>query len=110
MESKFTGTKRGLSWTKFVQMFLSVISLGIAIPWAVCRTERWMAKHTIIDGKQLKFDGTGGALFGQYIKWFLLTCITFGIYGSVVKLRMHQWVIAHTHFAEPVAAEANVAA
>ena len=100
MESKFTGTKGGLSWTKFVQAFLSIITLGIGIPWAVCRTERWIAKHTIIDGKQLKFDGTGGQLFGQYVKWFFLTIITIGIYGSVVSLRMKQWVIAHTHFVE----------
>jgi uncharacterized membrane protein YjgN (DUF898 family) len=105
MESKFTGTKGGLSWTAFVEVFLTIITLGIAKPWAVCRTQRWMAKHTIIDGKQMKFDGTGGALFGQYLKWFFLTIITFGIYGSVVKLRMHQWVIAHTHLVETAAEE-----
>ena len=52
---------------------------------------------TIIDGHKLIFDGTGAQLFGNYIKWFLLTIITFGIYSFWLSIKMKQWVTKHTH-------------
>ena len=58
---------------------------------------KWVAEKTYIDGKQLYFDGTGLQLFGNYIKWFLLTIITLGIYGFWMGIKMKQWVVSHTH-------------
>ena len=34
----------------------------------------WEVKHTVIDGR-LYFDGTALQLFGNWIKWLLLTII-----------------------------------
>ena len=81
MESKFTGRLIGLIGIGILQAILIAITLGLGTPWAVCMKEKWMAEHTIIDGKQVTFDGNGGQLFGHYIKWFLLTIITLGIYS-----------------------------
>lgn len=97
MESKFTGGLLGLIGISILQGLIITFTLGIATPWAVCLKESWIAKHTIIDGRQLVFDGTGGQLFGNYIKWFLLTIITFGIYSIWVSIKMKQWVVKHTH-------------
>ena len=36
-------------------------------------------------------------LFGNYIKWLLLTLITFGIYSFWLTIKMKQWVTKHTH-------------
>ena len=36
-------------------------------------------------------------LFGNYIKWFLLTIITLGIYGFWLNIKMKAWVVSHTH-------------
>lgn len=47
-----------------------------------------------------KFDGGGTALFGKYIIWFLLTIVTFGIYGLWVSVKLVKWVVAHTHTVE----------
>lgn len=41
----------------------------------------------------------GSQLFGNYIKWFLLTIITFGIYGFWLDIKMKQWITKHTHHA-----------
>ena len=98
-ESRFTGGLLGLLGINILQGLLIGITLGIGAPWAICMKERWIAKHTIIDGKQLVFDGTGGQLFGNYIKWFLLTIITIGIYGFWLDIKMKQWIVKHTHFA-----------
>lgn len=96
-ESEFNGGLLGLIGISILTFFLSLLTLGIGAPWAVCMRERWYAKHTIIDGHQLVFEGTGGGLFGQYIKWFLLTLITLGIYSLWLSIKMKKWVISHTH-------------
>jgi len=97
--SVFTGGLLGLIGVNLLQALLTVCTLGLCVPWAVCIKERWIAKHTYIDGKQLKFDGTGGQLFGKYIVWMLLTIITIGIYAFWLDIKMKQWVVKHTHFA-----------
>ena len=45
----------------------------------------------------MKFDGTGAQLFGSYIKWFLLSIVTFGIYTLWLPIKMQQWITKHTH-------------
>ena len=102
-ESKFTGGLLGLIGISILQVLLTVITLGLAYPWAVCMKERWIAKHTIIDGKQLVFDGTGVQLIGKYLLWWFLTIITFGIYSFWLNIKMKQWVVKHTHMVEKVA-------
>ena len=97
--SKFDGGLLGLIGINLLQGLLIIITLGIGLPWALCMKERWIAKHTYIDGKQLVFDGTGAQLIGNYIKWFLLTIITFGIYSFWLEIKLKQWLVKHTHFA-----------
>ena len=96
-KSEFDGRLLGLIGTSVVCFLTIFFTLGIGTPWAVCRQERWYAKHTYIDGKQLTFDGEGGELFGKYIKWFLLTIVTLGIYSFWLTIKMKQWVVEHTH-------------
>ena len=98
-ESKFTGGLLGLLGINILQGLLIMITFGLGAPWAICMKERWIAKHTVIDGRQLVFDGTGSQLFGNYIKWFLLTIITLGIYSFWLSIRMKQWIVKHTHMA-----------
>jgi uncharacterized membrane protein YjgN (DUF898 family) len=96
--SEFDGGLLGLVGISILQGILITFTFGLGAPWAVCIRERWVAKHTIIDGRRLTFDGNGGQLFGNYIKWFLLTIVTFGIYGFWLSIKMKQWVVKHTHF------------
>jgi uncharacterized membrane protein YjgN (DUF898 family) len=97
--SKFTGSLLGQIGINFLQSLLIVFTLGFGTPWAVCMKQRWIAKHTIIDGHQLVFDGNGAQLFGSYIKWMLLTIVTLGIYAFWLDIKMQQWITKHTHLA-----------
>ena len=106
MESKFTGGLLGLIGISILQGIIMCCTLFIGTPWALCLKQSWLAKHTIIDGKKLTFDGKGGQLFGNFIKWMLLTIITFGIYSFWLTIKMKKWVAKHTHFVEEVAQEA----
>ena len=67
MESKFTGGLLGLIGINILAGLITIVTLGIGAPWAICVRERWIARHTVIDGRRLYFDGTGAQLFGNYI-------------------------------------------
>jgi uncharacterized membrane protein YjgN (DUF898 family) len=96
-ESKFTGGLLGMIGTYILMVLISVFTLGIALPWALCIWQKWVADHTIIDGKQMVFDGTGAQLFGNYIKWWLLCMVTLGIYSLWLPIKFRQWTTMHTH-------------
>ena len=59
----------------------------------------WEVKHTVIDGRRLYFDGTALQLFGNWIKWLLLTIITLGIFSFWLAIALRKWKTKHTHFA-----------
>ena len=44
------------------------------------------------------FDGTAMQLFGNWIKWWFFTIITFGIYVFWLNIKVTQWITKHTHF------------
>ena len=96
-ESYFDGGLLQLIGYRFLGMLVTVLTLGICLPWAYTMVYGWETKHTVINGERLTFDGTAIGLFGNWIKWFLLTVITLGIYGFWVGIKLKKWRIAHTH-------------
>lgn len=78
--------------------FVSVITLGIALPWMLCKFQRWTARHTVVCGKRMYFDGTGIQLIGKYLLWAFLSVITFGIYGWWLTINIRKWIAKHTHY------------
>ena len=52
----------------------------VIYPFALVLRERWRAKHSFIDGKQLVFTGSALGLFGRWILWLLLIFVTLGVY------------------------------
>lgn len=98
-ESYFDGGLLQLIGWKLLGGLITIITLGICYPWAICMVYNWGVKHTVIEGKRLEFDGKAIQLFGNWIKWLLLTIITFGIYGFWVGIKLKKWITKHTHFA-----------
>lgn len=96
--SKYDGGVLETAIYSLISSIIISITCGIATPWALCFLYKFIISHVIIDGRRLSFDGTGTQLFGNWIKWFLLTIITCGIYGFWVAPRLYNWVAKHTHF------------
>jgi uncharacterized membrane protein YjgN (DUF898 family) len=89
--------------TAILGLLITVFTLGICYPFAVVLRQRWRAKHSFIDGKQLIFTGSAWGLFGNWIKWLLLIIITLGIYSLWVGPRIQKWVWENTDFAATTA-------
>lgn len=101
MESKsyFDGGLLQLIGWRLLGGFISIITLGICLPWAMVMIYDWETKHTVIEGKRLKFDGTAMGLFGTWIKWLLLIIVTLGIYSFWVAISLKKWRTKNTSFA-----------
>ena len=98
MRSKFTGGLLGLIGVNILSWLITFCTLGLATPWAMCIKYKWEVKNTVIEGRRLKFVGTGSSLFLHYIKWWILTIITFGIYGFWLYIKLLQWKTENTVF------------
>ena len=92
------GLGEWICWN-IVGVFVTAITFGICYPWALCKIYGWKINHTVINGRRLKFNGTGVSLFGNWIKWLLLTIITFGIYSFWLGIKLEQWKVKNTTFA-----------
>ena len=99
-KSYFDGGLLQLIGWQILGGLVTTLTLGICYPWAICMIYRWEAKHTVINGRRLKFTGTATQLFGNWIKWLLLTIITFGIYGFWLNIKLVKWKTKHTEFAD----------
>lgn len=97
-KSYFDGGLLQLIGWKILGFIVTVLTLGICFPWAMCMIYNWETKHTVINGKRLKFDGSAIGLFGLWIKWFLLCIITLGIYSFWVQISLKKWKTKHTSF------------
>lgn len=98
--SYFDGGLLQLIGWRLLGILVTVCTLGICFPWAVCMIYSWETKHTVIEGKRLMFTGTALGLFGNWIKWFLLCLITLGIYSLWVGIALKKWRTKHTIFIE----------
>lgn len=97
-DSYFDGGLLQLLGWKILGSLITILTLGICYPWAVCMVYNWEIKHTVVDGKRMEFDGKAIQLFGNWIKWFFLTIITIGIYGFWLDIKVKKWKTKHTHF------------
>lgn len=85
--------------TAVLALLITVFTLGICYPFALVLRERWRAKHSYIEGRQLVFNGSAWGLFGLWLKWFALIIITLGIYTFWVGPRIYRWKWENTSWA-----------
>ena len=97
--SYFDGHLIQLIGWKILGFLITILTLGILYPLAMCMVYRWEVKHMVINGHRLVFDGSAWGLVGLWIKWILLCIITLGIYAFWVQISLRKWKTKHTHFA-----------
>jgi hypothetical protein len=97
-DSYFDGKVLDLIGWRILAFLITSITFGLAAPWAKCMLYSYQIRHTVYNGKRLKFEGTGGSLFVNTFKWIFFSIITLGIYTLVIPVKKTKWVISHIHF------------
>jgi len=98
-KSYFDGGLLQLICWRILGGIITMVTLGICYPWALCMVYGWKVNHTVINGRRLKFTGSAIGLFGNWIKWFLLCFVTFGIYSFWLGIALEKWKVKNTEFA-----------
>lgn len=84
--------------TAVLAWLVTIFTLGLAVPFAIVLRHRWKAKHTYIHGHRLVFLGSGTSLFLNWVKWWLLSIVTLGVYLFWVAPRLQKWIVENTDF------------
>ena len=77
---------------------MTICTFSLCYPLALCWVYGWKINHTVIEGRRLKFTGTAIGLWGNWIKWLLLTMVTLGIYSFWVWIKLEDWKVKNTTF------------
>lgn len=78
---------------------IRIITLGFSGYLSACLWKKFYAKHTMIDGKRLSFDGRVLQLWGKKIVFNILFVITLTIYKYFAPFSLKSWEAKHTHVA-----------
>ena len=79
--------------------FIASFTFGLLYPWALTMMYSWQARHTVIQGKRLAFNGKAMSLFWNMVKWILLSIVTLGIYSFWAMIELEKWRVENTTFA-----------
>ncbi|MBW2029587.1 MAG: DUF898 family protein [Deltaproteobacteria bacterium] len=94
---RFSGSGGQYFGTVFIHLFLlSMITFGLYSPWALVRLYKLKATHTVINGKRVNFNGTGGDLFVLGLIQGLITLVTFGLYFPWAFCSIYRWRAQNT--------------
>jgi uncharacterized membrane protein YjgN (DUF898 family) len=95
---EFRGSWLDIFGATLLMGLLSLVTLGIGIPWAYVHYRKTIISHTFLNEQPLQFDGKGGQLFGQMLMILLLTLITLGFYAILgfANVRILKWDAEHT--------------
>lgn len=86
-----------IGWT-ILGSLVTIATLGICYPWALTMIYGWKINHTVIEVHRLQFTGSAIGLFGQWLKWLLLSILTLGIYSFWVRIKLMDWKASQTSF------------
>lgn len=70
----------GLFLVKVLAFFMTVLSATLLLPWAkTIVIEKWTS-NLVIDGRRVRYTGSGAGLFGVWLKIWALSVITLTVY------------------------------
>jgi uncharacterized membrane protein YjgN (DUF898 family) len=95
-QSYFDGGLFSLLGWKILGGLITILTLGICYPLALCMTYGWETNHTIINGKRLHFNGKAVDLFLHWLLWWFLTIITLGIFSFWLTISLKKWIVKNT--------------
>ena len=98
---RFNGSGGQLFVNILVGYVLTIITFGIYFPWFYCSLIKWFTENTQADIEglgtlNLSFTGRGESLLVTVLIGYLLTAITFGIYGFWCQVNIFKFLYGNT--------------
>jgi|GEM_PF-1089777 len=78
-ESVFSGKLLGFAWVHLVYFASIFLTANLLMPIGLAYKERYMARHTKVEGRQLEFYGSGLKLFIKKLAISLISPIILGV-------------------------------
>ncbi len=99
--TRFTGGAAAYIGWQLLRAAVGLVTAGMTAPYLDAAYYRWAWKHTMLDGRQLRFDGRGGQIFWRNMRWMLLTLVTAGVYAFWALPAYARWIAENTHYDDP---------
>lgn len=87
-----------LSFIKHGCNFLSLITLGLAIPLSLKLETKYLVSTTYYDDRPLWFNAKLHGIYLRFLLWFFLGIITLTIYFYIIPNKFRKRTIENTHF------------
>lgn len=71
----FSGSGKGYFPVWIVNVLLTIVTLGLFLPWALVRSRRYFYANTSLAGEKFSFHATGGSIFVGWIGMVVLYII-----------------------------------
>ena len=71
-----------------------LLALGALMPLIIVLGLRFRARNSAWRGLSFRFDRTGGAAYGPFLGWPILSALTATLLYPLMKLRQHEFVVA----------------
>ena len=95
--SLFDGSFASYLGNSLLCSFLTMITCGIAYPWASVPLLKWEYNGSVVSGDRAGYFGNGTDMFGIYIINGLLSFITCGIYTPWAICKINRYVYSNVH-------------
>lgn len=97
-----TGSGWAYAWRASLWMLLTIVTLGLALPWGEAALERYKARHTHYGTLQGRFEGTGWQLFkrGWWLWLLSLPLIALPFIYPAYKAVVWRWWVSGIRFGE----------
>lgn len=83
---KFSGHGSDYFVLCFVNVLLSIITLGLYYPWAKVKMLKYLYQETELEGSRFSFNGTGKEIFIGFLKTFAILFVLYlGLFLSVLS-------------------------
>jgi len=92
----FHGTGAALFGIQFVNILLTIVTLGLYYPWAKAATLRYMYQETDFLGTRFVFHGTGKEMFWGFIKAAAIIIALYSVYFAGIFLNNITLIIVGT--------------
>ena len=80
-------------------LLVYVILVGI-LPLAIHGSMRYRMSRTTFRGIRFGYRGSRTVLIGKFVKMFLLTLVTFGVYGCWMEMKLREYIVGNVRYGE----------